>query len=203
MTQYFYVDESGEPGLHSLKRSPYYIIAMVQIRNREPVSELAALRRELHLAPNFEFHFYRMKLAQKDRFFQFIQPLLFRVRAVALLKANVPPDFGDLNSVEVAMELLTRLTLRASPLDIANDILVIDGAPESFLKSLRVHFTHAYHLAHRERPFKKFISSDSRHDDGLQLADMIAGAIREYIWEDSPVYYRMFSEKVVDLWRVS
>ena len=201
MAQYFFVDESGDPGLNGRAVSPYYIIAMVQLPNREAILELATTRRELRLSPNFEFHFYRMKTIQKEHFFHFIQPLEFRVRAVALLKSNIPPEFKTLNGAELAVELLTRLTMRASPLDIDDDILVIDGASESFLKSLRIRFTHLYKLSHRERPFKKFISSDSKHDDGLQLADMIAGAIREYIWNDAPAYYETFSVKTVDLWR--
>jgi hypothetical protein len=114
----------------------------------------------------------------------------------------MPSDLRDLNSTELAMELLTRLTLRASPLDIANDILVLDSAPDSFLKSLRIHLTQAYKHKRRERPFKKIVSSDSRHDDGLQLADMIAGAVRQHIWEHDSAYYQMFSKKVTDLCRV-
>jgi hypothetical protein len=200
--QYFFVDESGDPGLRNPKNSPYYIVAMAQLPNREPIAELAALRRELRLAPNFEFHFYQMNSEQKERFFRAIQPLSFRIRTAALIKSDVPLELRNLNSTELAMELLTNLTLRSSPLDIANDILVLDSVPETFLKSLRVHFTRAYKLERRERPFKKFVSSDSRHDDGLQLADMAAGAIRQYIWEDDSAYYQMFSRKVVDLWRV-
>jgi len=175
---------------------------MAQLPNREPIAELTALRRELRLATNFEFHFYQLSSGQKERFFRAIQPLSFRIRAASLIKSSVPLELRNLNSTELAMDLLTRLTLRASPLDIANDILVLDNAPDSFLKSLRVHFTQAYKHEQRERPFKKLVSSDSRHDDGLQLADMVAGAIRQYVWGDDPAYYRMFSKKVADLWSV-
>jgi len=114
----------------------------------------------------------------------------------------VPPELRNLTSTELEMELLTRLTLRASPLDIANDVLVLDSAPESFLKSLRIHFTHAYKQQQRERPFKKIVSSDSKRDDGLQLADMVAGAIRQSVWENDPIHYRLFARKVIDLWQV-
>jgi hypothetical protein len=202
MTQYFYVDESGEPGLRSQRSSPYYIIAMAQLPNREPIAELASLRQELHLAADFEFHFYQMKLHQKEQFFKSVQPLLFRVRAAALLKASIPLEFRDLHGAELAMELFTQLALRASPLDIANDILILDSVSSSYLKSLRIQLTRAYRQANRERPFKKLISSDSRHDDGLQVADMIAGAIRLNVWKNDPVYYQTFLRKMVDLWQV-
>jgi len=201
MTQYFFVDESGDPGIGNSKNSPYYVIAMVQVANREHIAELASLRRELHLVPDFEFHFYRSTDRQKELFFQAVQPFLFRVRAVALLKSNVPPELRNLTSTNLEMELLTRLTLRASELDIANDILVLDSAPDSFLKSLRIHLTRVCKQEQRERPFKKIVSSNSKHDDGLQLADMVAGAIRLSVWENNSTYYRMFAKKVVDMWQ--
>lgn len=36
----------------------------------------------------------------------------------------------------------------------------------------------------------------------VQLADMIAGAIRDHSVAQNPVYRRMFFEKIVDLWVV-
>jgi len=202
MTQYFYVDESGDPGFQRTKSTPYYVLAMVQLPNREPIPELAALRQELHLDPTFEFHFSRLHSVQRERFFQSIQPLSFRVRTAALLKTDNPPELSGLSGTKLVMELFTRLILRASALDIANDILILDSAPESFVKTLRIRLTQAYKQAHRDRPFKKIVSSDSKHDDGLQLADMVAGAIRVSIWDNDSTYYRMFTKKVVDLWQV-
>lgn len=202
MTQYFFVDESGDAGLNNSKGSTYYVIAMAQLSNREPVTELMALRKELNLSPNFEFHFYKMNSKQKDEFFQAIRPLSFRVRAAALIKSHIPLEFRALGSVELATQLLVNLTLRASPLDIANDILVLDDAPDSFVQSLRIHFTQAYKRVKRDRPFKKIVSSKSKNDDGLQIADMIAGAVRKFVLEDDAAYFQTLSPKVVDLWRV-
>lgn len=202
MAQYFFVDESGDAGLNNSKGSTYYVIAMAQLSNREPVTELMALRKELNLSPNFEFHFYKMNSKQKDEFFQAIRPLSFRVRAAALIKSHIPLEFRALGSVELATQLLVNLTLRASPLDIANDILVLDDAPDSFVQSLRIHFTQAYKRVKRDRPFKKIVSSKSKNDDGLQIADMIAGAVRKFVLEDDAAYFQTLSPKVVDLWRV-
>lgn len=202
MAQYFFVDESGDAGLNNSKGSTYYVIAMAQLSNREPVTELMALRKELNLSPNFEFHFYKMNSKQKDEFFQAIRPLSFRVRAAALIKSHTPLEFRALGSVELATQLLVNLTLRASPLDIANDILVLDDAPDSFVQSLRIHFTQAYKRVKRDRPFKKIVSSKSKNDDGLQIADMIAGAVRKFVLEDDAAYFQTLSPKVVDLWRV-
>jgi len=199
--QYFFVGESGDAGLTN-QGSAYYVVAMVQLSNREPLTELVDLQQKLHLSPHFEFHYYKMNSRQKDEFFQAIHPLAFRVRTAALIKSDLPLRFQSMSSTELATSLLVNLTLRASPLDIANDVLVLDDAPDRFIQSLRINFTQAYQQMRRERPFKKIVSSKSKYDDGLQLADMVADAVREYIWEDDSTYFRTFSKKVVDLWQV-
>jgi hypothetical protein len=201
MTQYFYVDESGEPGLRHPASSHYYVFVMAQLPNREAIPDIVALRQQLSFSSNFEFHFYKMTSRQKELFFQTIQPLEFRVCAAVLLKENLPPYLRGLNGTQLAMELLIRLTLRASPLDIAND-MILDGAPENFLKNLRIQLSQACKRAGRERPFKKLVTSNSRYDDGLQLADMLAGAIRQQVWAKETAYAQTFSKKVADLWLV-
>jgi hypothetical protein len=199
--QYFFVDESGDAGLTN-QSSAYYVVAMAQLPNREPLTELSALREKLHLSSNFEFHYYKMNSRQKDDFFQAINSLAFRVRTAALIKSHLPLRFQSMSSTELATSLLVNLTMRSSQLDIANDILILDDAPDSFIQSLRIQFTKAYQREGRERPFKKIVSSKSKYDDGLQLVDMIAGAVREYIWENNPIYFRTFSNRVADLWRI-
>lgn len=113
--QYFFVDESGDAGLTN-KGSAYYVVAMVQLPNRESLTELVALRQKLRLSSNFEFHYYKMNSRQKDEFFQAVQPLAFRVRAAALIKSHLPMKFQSMSSTELATDLLVNLTLRAAPL---------------------------------------------------------------------------------------
>jgi len=54
----------------------------------------------------------------------------------------------------------------------------------------------------RVHPFSKIVGGRSKNEDGLQLADMIAGAIREYAMHGQGDYYNTFADKVVDLWHV-
>jgi hypothetical protein len=202
MTQYHYVDESGEPGLQSKGGSPYFIIAMAQMPNWDPIPEFAALREELHLAPSFEFHYVKMSPKQKQVFYRAINPVAFRVRAAVLLKDKLPVHYRNLNGFDLTIELLTRLTLRASPLDIGNDILVIDGATDALRSALRIRLSQECRGIKRVRPYKKIATASSHREDGLQLADMVAGAIRERAWKHDAAYYQMFAKKVVDLWEV-
>ncbi len=202
MTQYFYVDESGEPGFHSITGSPYFVLAMVQMPNWEPIEELASLRGQLHLLPSFEFHYAKMSSSQRQEFYKAVSPVFFRARAAVILKDEAPRQYRELSGIELIIELLTCLTLRASPLDISNDILVIDGATDALRSALRIRLSEECRKIRRVRPFKKIVTASSHKVDGLQLADMVACAIREKIWENHPTHYATFAGKVVDLWRV-
>ena len=55
----------------------------------------------------------------------------------------------------------------------------------------------------RVSPFAKIVGGRSQGEDGLQLADMIAGAIRQHATGESSPSYQAISSKIVDLWNVS
>jgi hypothetical protein len=202
MTQYFFVDESGEPGFHSLNASPYFVLAMVQTPGWEPIEELINLRKDLHLSPQFEFHYSKMSLLQKQAFYGTVLPVFFRVRTAVVFKDRAHHPYRALSGFNMIVELLVNLTLRASPLDICNDILVIDGATDALRSTLRIRLSQECRKINRNRPFKKIAAASSRVEDGLQLADMVAGAIRDGALGNNDAYYRTFARKVVDFWEV-
>ena len=173
---------------------------MVQMPERVPLPELAALRRMFHLPPMFEFKYYRAKPRQKEAFFQMIRPIPFRVRVVVIDKSRLGNQFAGMSGRDVTIEFIAGLTLRAGQLDLANDVLVIDGATLGLLRALRIRLSEECRELGRVRPFRKIISGDSKRDDGLQLADMVAGAIRHYVMGEETACYRTFASKVVDLW---
>lgn len=43
------------------------------------------------------------------------------------------------------------------------------------------------------------VSEDSAHNDGLQLTDRVAGAIRDRAWKQNSTNYQPFAHQVVDL----
>jgi hypothetical protein len=92
--------------------------------------------------------------------------------------------------------------MRASELDMANEVLIIDGATPAFCRNLRVQFSERIKREERIRPFKNIIGGDSKREDGLQLADMIAGAIRLHAMEISSNHFNTISSRIVDLWNL-
>jgi len=168
MTQYFFVDESGDAGLEGqTSSSSHFVISMVQLPERSSLTPLVSLRKALHVPPNFEFKYHQSKPLQRGA---------------------------------LTIELIIGLTMRASELDIANEILIVDGATPSFCRDLRIQFSERSKREERIRPFKNIIGGDSKREDGLQLADMIAGAIRVHAMGISNDHFNTISPRIVDLW---
>jgi hypothetical protein len=180
----------------------HFVLAMVQLPERIPLHALVTLRKELKLPPTFEFKYHKTTTAQKDRFFKAVLAVPFRVRAVAVSKANLLAPLLNMTPQKLTIELIVRLTLRASELDIANEILIVDGATPTFCRDLRVHFTELCKQETRVRPFKRIIGGNSKNEDGLQVADMIAGALRLHAMGISNEHFRIVSTRIVDLWNL-
>ena len=203
MTQYFFVDESGDAGLDGqASSSRYFVLTMVQLPDRASLLPLVNLRRVLHVASTFEFKYHMASTAQKDRFFNHVLAIPFRVRAVVLEKARMSTQWRLLLPSELITELIISLTLRASQLDIANDVLIIDGATQAFCRQLRIRFTERCKQEKRIRPFKRIVGANSRNEDGLQIADMMAGAIRLHAMKISSEHFYCVAPRIVDLWEL-
>jgi len=203
LTQYHNLDDSGDPGLNGSEgSSSHFALAMVQLAEHAPLSQLATVRQALHLSPLFEFKSYKTTPIQKDVFFKAIEAIHFRVRAVVIDKSGLEEHFTEMSGQDFTVEFISRLTLRASELDIANDVLIIDGATPVLCRALRVRLSAECRQRHRVRPFKKIVGGRSASEDGLQLADMIAGAVRQHVMQVENDYYETFANKVADLWEV-
>jgi hypothetical protein len=203
VTQYHFLDDSGDPGLRQVAgSSSYFALAMVQMPERTSLAALAEVRKTFHLPPEFEFKYHKTTTAHKLAFFKAIQKIVFRVRAVVADKSHLDRRLALMSGQDFMIEFAARLIVRASELDIGRDVLIIDGTTPAFRRQLRIRLSQESRFSGRARPFSKIISGDSRREDGLQLADMIAGAAARYVIADETTYYQTFAHKVVDLWRV-
>lgn len=204
MTQYFFIDESGDPGLNGVAgSSSHFVLAMVQLPNRAPLSQLARVRQALGFPDTFEFKYHKTASAPKDLFFSEVMSIPFRVRAVVVDKKQLLLNWRHFSSQELVTELIIQMTFRTSELDIANELLIIDGATPAFCRSLRVQLTDRCKQQKRIRPFKHIVGANSRNEDGLKLADMIAGAIRLYVMGGPSDHFYCISQRIVDLWELS
>lgn len=203
MINYHYLDESGDPGINlSGTSSSHFVLAMVEWPTQEDIPELVAMRRKLNLPSDYEFKYQRSRQNLKQFFFTNVRSLPFQVRAIVLDKATAPPDFLFLSGSDLTINLFVQMTLHIPEADIRDDILIIDGAMPQFRRDLRRQLSQAYHSTGRKRLFKKIIGRKSHRNDGLQLADMMAGAIRQHVTGKDSAYFYLIQNKVVDLHRI-
>lgn len=201
--QYHFLDDSGDPRLSGAPTSStHFVLAMVQFAENAPLPELALVRRQFHFPSSFEFKFHNTKLRHHTAFFEAIQNNSFRVRAVVLDKSKSDSYWKKLSGESLRVELIVQLALRVAPLDLANDVLMIDGAPPLLCREVRIGLSKVYKQRNRVRPFNRIVGGRSHSVDGLQVADMIAGAIRRFVAEGENDLYSSFARKVVDLWRI-
>jgi len=121
---------------------------------------------------------------------------------VALDKSRLSVDWVRLSGQALTVELIVRLTLRASALDIANDVLIIDGGTPALRRAVRIRLSDECRRTDRVRPFGKIVGGRSRREDGLQVADMIAGAIRQHRMGAESGYYKTFAGRIADVWAI-
>jgi hypothetical protein len=115
MTQYFFVDKSGDLGLEGeAGSSSHFVIAIGQLPERVPLYPLAHVRKTLGLSPTFEFKYYKTATAPKDRFFRDVLSIPFWVRAVIVNKSQLRSNWRYLSPQALTTNLIIQLTFRAS-----------------------------------------------------------------------------------------
>lgn len=198
-----FVDESGDPGIPMVgTSSPYFILAMVELSDNNPIPEITVLRQRYRLLPDFEFQFYRTRKKLKDEFFSVIRESNFVVRTTILNKKQIPSFLRRKTGDDVIVELLVRLALRIPETIVVDNTLIIDNATTKVRRDIRLRLSQSYRITGRKRHFKKIIAQRSQSSDGLQLADMVAGAVKQYVTDESKRYYNQIADKVVDFWQL-
>ncbi len=154
-TVYAFMDESGDPGgALEFGASPHFIVVMLETTEPEFVrDELKKLRFKLNLPQAFEFWYHdtQMPWARAESF-KLFRSLDVRVRAALIDKTQLGKDFvfGQHALYKLAVG---GLVLRASPAELSDAVLVIDGkhgAPTNdLLAALR---QHSSRLCEKQQP---------------------------------------------------
>ncbi len=205
-TVYAFMDESGDPGSRSRSSaSKHFILVLVETTEPETLAqELKRLRTALNVSSVFEFRFHDTRsVERRAAFFVLLHALNVRVRAAVVDKTKLADSFASFDTALYGFAL-GELVMRASPNDLHDAILVMDGeggeTTEKTLNSIRRHLTQLYEQRKRVRAFRKLIARNSRNEAGLQFADMVAGVLAERAEHGESPYDDYVDSKMVDLW---
>jgi len=204
-----FLDDSGDPGFKVGKgSSPCLVIALV-IFDDTLVAEKCAvaikeLRRSLGYGDAHEFRFNKCSKADRLAFLARVSTFQFRVRAIVMNKSRV---YGvELRrSKESFYNYTIKMVLKHNRGTIRNARLKLDGHGD---RSLRRQLLVYLRRELAERPGQPPVIADLRFVDSrenvlIQLADMVAGAIRRCAdgeKDDGPAYREAIRPRLEDVW---
>ncbi|MBI5304810.1 MAG: DUF3800 domain-containing protein [Chloroflexi bacterium] len=182
-TVYAFMDESGDAGGNVRKgASPHFVLAMVETTVPDQLrEELHRLRGALGLPATFEFRYHdTRKVAVRAAFFVLLHSLDVRIRAAVVDKAQLPAEAQNWGEQEMYEYAIGEMVKHSSREELSEAILVIDGERKHrFVQKLRQYLSKLGRDQKRGRIFKAIVLKESKREDGLQYADMVAGVIAE------------------------
>jgi hypothetical protein len=174
-----FFDEAGDPGMAGkLGQSPIFLVAVVLFEDHDAAEKADAriglIRQELFLTPNHEFKFHNSRPNVRRHFLEQTLAYNWFYLVVAINKKKLySPTF---QSPEMFYNYSTSLVFENAKPQLNQAIVVIDkssskGFRHELSRYLRAKIDTAGTL------IKKIKHEDSKRNNLLQLADMVAGAV--------------------------
>ncbi len=188
MKRQAFLDWSGDLGFKFERSSSRHLVFVLIVcddytRLREGVRQF---RRQRHVSDDFELHYNQSSEKLRRAFFEWLVehlPLI-AVAALTVNKPHLPEDFRRAGETSNLCEFVAQLVSPVSQ-PLKGAYLLIDGERK--------------HLVELRRRIRKTLSDvgyhlygvqmrDSRLEDGIQIADMIAGALMDQLEDKSRLF---------------
>src|SRR3989338_5497825 len=202
-----FIDESVDTGLTIEKgATKYFIIVMVAFEDNDEASacnkRIDLLRRELRLSPDYEFHFHRNSDRAREAFLRAVLPYQFFYYGIVINKEKL---FGEgFKNKESFYKYATSLLFENAKEKLEHATIIIDESrPQLFKYQLASYLRKKINTTDR-RHIHKVKMQDSKRNNLLQLADMIAGAVNKSLidGEDNQKFRKVIKprEMYVQIW---
>ncbi|MBI5823848.1 MAG: DUF3800 domain-containing protein [Chloroflexi bacterium] len=177
MTIRIYVDWSGDPGFKFRQGSSELLVVATVISDEE--LDMNSLRLKLSLPEDYEFHFSKTDRRIREQFRNYINTEL-EIPGVVVLRVDkqlLSSNMRQKRGEQVIADLITHCVVNLPFELLQNSTLYYDGEKEqqSFKNTLRTTLSHAMQAGMFLRGIK---AASASRNDGLQVADMLAGFIR-------------------------
>ncbi|MBI3361956.1 MAG: hypothetical protein HY023_12700 [Chloroflexi bacterium] len=175
-----YLDWSGDPGVRQVAGASDELVVVVAIVAEPNLMEreFAALRKRLRMSPGTEFHFAKAAEAIRNVFFSRASTWSFEAVALVVPKSAISGLTSARSGVGVIAAAAGALVADFPPGQLEGALLIVD-APDSDQPEV-IQIAVAARRSLRAAGLKRGIEVRGYPADrqaGLQLADMLAGAI--------------------------
>lgn len=203
-----FIDDSGDAGF-KLDRgsSKFFVISCVIFEDDLEVLKTSVaikeLRRKLKLADYREFKFNSTTKKIRAEFLRTINQFKFSVRCVVVDKVLIK-SYELKSRTEAFYSYTIKLVLKHSGGSILNAKIRIDGSGSREFRKNFVTYLRKELNSKEKTIMKNCKLVDSKTNDLIQMADMIAGSIRrsyESNKTDSKEYKQIFQKHIVDEWK--
>ena len=177
--RYAFGDEAGQTGFKfDLGATRHFIVNLVLVNDPQSLREYVdRMRSRLGLSPMEEFRFNKSSNRHRHAFLSGLSDLDFVARAIVVDKTLLPDDFQHMRSVEFYAFFVAQLLNHLPAGELDRTILHLDrfGAPKTALRCIRQQLAHL-RSKDRRSLVKRIAFKQSHRENGIQVADMIAGA---------------------------
>jgi hypothetical protein len=203
-----FLDDSGDPGFKVGKgSSPCFVIALIIFDDTLDAEKCAVaikeLRRSLGLSDAYEFRFNGCSKAHRLAFLARVAEFKFRVRAIVMDKAFI---YGRelRRSKESFYNYAIKMVLKHSFGKIRGARLKMDGhGDRTFRRGLLAYLRREVDVPGEPSIIADLKFVDSKQNVLVQLADMVAGALRRYAdgeKDDGQAYKAAIQKRLEDVW---
>jgi len=188
-----FIDESGDPGLKVDSGSTrYFVVTLVFFEDIDEAiacdQRIGLLKKELRLRDSIEFKFSKANFEQRVAFIKAVLPYSFFFFSVVINK-DPKKLWGDGFKVKESFYKYTcGLVFENAKPYLKNAIVIIDGCgSRTFRLQLQTYLKHKV----GNGIIEKIKIQDSKKNNLIQLADMVAGAVnRSFTNRDDKDVYR-------------
>jgi len=203
-----FIDDSGDPGFKLDKGSScYFVISAILFEDNLEAEKTAIaikeLKRELNFAEDVEFKFNKSRKTVREKFLSAVNPFSFKIRCIVMEKKIIRSE--ELRSNKKSFYAFAIKTLLEHNGDeILNARIKIDGSGDrefrkNFLTYLRRELNSKNKCVVQN---SKLV--DSKNNVLIQMADMVAGAIRRSYCEektDKYSYKSIIKKHITSEWK--
>jgi len=202
-----FVDDAGDPGFNLEKgASKFFVIACIifddELQAEKTAVAIKELRRELKFPDEVEFKFNKSKQRVRELFLQCLRPFSFRVRAIVVNKSVITGQELK-RSKDSFYNYFIKQVLQHDKGTLKSAKIRLDGHGDRlFRRNLTTYLRRELNFREK-RILKNLKLVDSKTNVLIQMADMIAGAIRKSYdprRKADTNYRKIINKKIEDCW---